>query len=196
MVWIGSFDATLSNHIKIARSALGDNGQPQGVIKTIHGRGYQFVAALHDIPQQADSSNKSKVTKKLPSVDSSSLLNRMAVVLLSTLSVAVVYLLLNSFTVEKSTSHDLKPTSVNIENRSIAILPFENLSVMENDNYFADGIHSDLLTQLSKLYDIKTIARSSVLHYRDTKKNLRTVGQELSVATILEGGVQRSAFRE
>jgi len=76
--------------------------------------------------------------------------------------------------------------------KSIAVLPFDNRSEQTQDQYFTDGIHDDLLTHISHIRDIKTISRTSVMGYRDTTKNLRTIGEELGVATILEGGVQRA----
>jgi TolB-like protein/cytochrome c-type biogenesis protein CcmH/NrfG len=76
--------------------------------------------------------------------------------------------------------------------KSIAVLPFDNRSESKNDAYFTDGIHDDLLTQISHIRDIKTISRTSVMAYKGTSKNMRTIGEELGVATILEGGVQRA----
>jgi len=79
---------------------------------------------------------------------------------------------------------------------SIAVLPFASRSTREEDIYFVDGIHDDILTQLSKLsvFD-KVISRTSTEQYRGTKKSLVQIGQELGVATILEGGVQRAGNR-
>jgi TolB-like protein len=76
--------------------------------------------------------------------------------------------------------------------KSIAVLPFENRSDQKEDQYFTDGIHDDLLTHISRIRDIKTISRTSVMAYRDTTKNMKQIGEELGVATILEGGVQRA----
>jgi TolB-like protein len=79
--------------------------------------------------------------------------------------------------------------------KSIAVLPLENLSREEATEPFTDGIHDDILTHLYKIGDLKVISRTSVLEYRDTKKNLREIADELGVATVLEGGVQRSGNR-
>ncbi|MCZ6911712.1 MAG: tetratricopeptide repeat protein [Proteobacteria bacterium] len=80
-----------------------------------------------------------------------------------------------------------------LDRRSIAVLPFANRSsVQDNAQYFADGIHDDLLTLLANLGSMKVISRTSVMEYRDTTKNMKTIGEELGVATILEGGVQRA----
>jgi len=76
--------------------------------------------------------------------------------------------------------------------RSVAVLPFDNRSAREEDQFFVDGIHDDILTQLARIGSMKVISRTSVMGYRDTDKNLRTIGEELGVATILEGGVQRA----
>ena len=78
---------------------------------------------------------------------------------------------------------------------SIAVLPFTNRSANEDDIYFTDGVHDDLLTQLTKIRAFKVISRTSVMEYRDTVKNLRQIGDELGVSTILEGAVQRSGDR-
>ena len=79
--------------------------------------------------------------------------------------------------------------------KSIAVLPFTNRSPDANDAYFTDGVHDDLLTQLAKIDAFSVISRTSVLEYRDTSKNLRQIGEELGVANIMEGAVQRSGSR-
>lgn len=78
------------------------------------------------------------------------------------------------------------------EDKSIAVLPFENRSSIEEDQYFTDGIHDDLLTHISRIRDIKTISRTSVMGYRSTTKGMPVIGEELGVSHILEGGVQRA----
>ena len=79
------------------------------------------------------------------------------------------------------------------ELRSIAALPFSNESAdEENAEFFANGIHDELLTQLAKIGSLKVISRTSVEEYRNTSRNMREIGQELGVATLLEGRVQRA----
>jgi TolB-like protein len=82
-----------------------------------------------------------------------------------------------------------------VDRRSVAAIPFENLSGDKANAPFTSGIHDDLLTQLSKIGSIKTISRRSVLQYRDTLKTVPEIAAELGVATILAGGVQRSGDR-
>lgn len=82
-----------------------------------------------------------------------------------------------------------------IDKNSIAVLPFANRSSDAEDIYFTDGIHDDLLTQLSKIDAFSVISRTSVMEYRDTTKNLRQIARELGVANVMEGSVQRAGDR-
>ena len=75
--------------------------------------------------------------------------------------------------------------------KSIAVLPFDNFSDSKQDRYFADGIQDDILTALSKISDLKVISRSSVMRYRDTKRDPRQIARDLNVANVLEGSVRR-----
>ena len=79
--------------------------------------------------------------------------------------------------------------------KSIAVLPFENLSDDMQNVYFADGIQDDVLSSLAKIADLKVISRTSVRQYRTGTRNLREIGQELGVAYILEGTVRRAGDR-
>jgi TolB-like protein/cytochrome c-type biogenesis protein CcmH/NrfG len=76
--------------------------------------------------------------------------------------------------------------------KSIAVLPFENLSDEKENAYFADGVQDDILTNLSKIGDLKVISRTSVMPYRGKTQNLRDIGKTLGVSNILEGSVRRS----
>ena len=76
--------------------------------------------------------------------------------------------------------------------KSIAVLPFQNLSDERENAYFADGIQDDVLTNLSKIGDLKVISRTSVMQYRGKATNVREIGKALGVSTILEGSVRRS----
>src|SRR5881296_2752858 len=77
--------------------------------------------------------------------------------------------------------------------RSIAVLPFENLSSDKENAYFAEGIQDEILTRLSKIADLTVISRTSTQHYKSTPENLREIAKQLGVAHILEGSVQKSA---
>jgi len=79
--------------------------------------------------------------------------------------------------------------------RSIAVLPFQNLSDEKENAYFADGVQDDLLTNLSKIGDLKVISRTSVMPYRASQSNAREIGKALGVGAILEGSVRRVGNR-
>src|SRR5881398_1299970 len=80
--------------------------------------------------------------------------------------------------------------------KSIAVLPFQSLSDEKENAYFADGMQDDILTNLSKISDLKVISRSSVMSYRgDAVRNAREIGKALGVATLLEGSVRRVGNR-
>jgi len=79
-----------------------------------------------------------------------------------------------------------------IVEKSIAVLPFENLSRDPDNAYFADGIQDEILTRLAKIADLKVISRTSTQHYKSAPDNLSEIGKQLGVAHILEGSVQKS----
>jgi len=78
---------------------------------------------------------------------------------------------------------------------SIAVLPLEDLSSNKDEEHFSDGIHDDILTQLAKIGDLKVIARTSVMQYKNTEMRISEIGEELGVDAILEGTVRRSGNR-
>jgi TolB-like protein/Tfp pilus assembly protein PilF len=82
-----------------------------------------------------------------------------------------------------------------VEAGSIAVLPLQNLSPDPDNQYFADGIHEDILTHLAKIDDFKVISRTSVLEYRDVERNIPEIAAELGVASVLEGSVRRDQDR-
>jgi len=79
--------------------------------------------------------------------------------------------------------------------KSIAVLPFANRSAREEDAFFAEGMHDDLLTQLAQIGDVRVISRTSVMRYAGSTKPIREIAAELGVGTVLEGGVQRAGNR-
>lgn len=181
-------DATLSNHIRAARAVLGDDGERQAIIKTVRGRGYQFVAELlseerdyvesrPDTPIDGDPDN---AHSNLPAKKFSK-----AVLALASICLLIIGLGFNKL----RTANEAEGTPQSI---SIAVLPFANRSNLQEDQYFSDGFHDDLLTQISQINSIKTISRTSVMGYRDTTKSVKLIGEELDVTHILEGGLQRA----
>jgi serine/threonine protein kinase/tetratricopeptide (TPR) repeat protein len=95
---------------------------------------------------------------------------------------------------DRAVSQSVAPA--NIPPKSIAVLPFRNLSEDKEDAFFADGIQDDLLTSLARIKGLKVVSRSSVASYRDLSgRKLRALAQELGVGAVLEGSVRRTANR-
>jgi TolB-like protein/Tfp pilus assembly protein PilF len=83
------------------------------------------------------------------------------------------------------------PVAPRADPKSLAVLPFANMSEEKNSAFFADGVHEDILTHLALIRELKVVSRTTVVQYRDSKKSLRQIGEELGVAYILEGSVRR-----
>ena len=98
----------------------------------------------------------------------------------------------NELSRKKNAGVEPPPFSSAISEKSIAVLPFENLSEDKSNAYFAEGIQDEILTRLSKIADLKVISRTSTQKYKSAPDNLREVGQQLGVANLLEGSVQKS----
>ena len=92
--------------------------------------------------------------------------------------------------------HRSTPAPLALLDKSIAVLPFENLSSDKENAYFTDGVQDEILTDLAKIADLKVISRTSVLQYKNgVARNLREIAQQLGVANVVEGSVQRSGNR-
>jgi len=89
-------------------------------------------------------------------------------------------------------STDVMPT---LETKSLAVLPFENLSTNEENEYFSDGLTEDIITQLSKINSLRVISRTSVLQYKENPKPVKEIAKELGITVVLEGSVRRVGDR-
>jgi len=108
----------------------------------------------------------------------------------------VVMLVLTGVVISAAAGFFLLPrVSAHKCDKSIAVLPFENLSDEKENAFFADGIQDDVLTNLSKVGDLKVISRTSVMPYRGKATNVREIGKALGVGAILEGSVRRNGNR-
>ena len=118
-----------------------------------------------------------------------------AVLLVSALALAIsfsVFYRRASPGVARSASGKSAAVGFPIVEKSIAVLPFENLSEDKANAYFAEGIQDEILTRLSKIADLKVISRTSTQHYKSAPENLSEIAKQLGVAHILEGSVQKS----
>jgi len=109
-------------------------------------------------------------------------------VIIGVMAVALLYFALNHDWGEDQGGRSIGTAS----GQSIAVLPFVNRSALEEDVFFVDGVHDDLLTLLSRLGDLKVISRTSVEKFRDTSLGIPELASQLGVATVLEGAVQRA----
>jgi TolB-like protein/Flp pilus assembly protein TadD len=108
----------------------------------------------------------------------------------------VIMLIATGVVISAATGFFLLPrVAAHKVDKSIAVLPFENLSDEKENAYFADGVQDDVLTNLSKISDLRVISRTSVMQYRGRPTNLREIGKALGVSNILEGSVRRSGNR-
>src|SRR5512132_3045404 len=121
------------------------------------------------------------------------------VLLVSAVALAIsfsVFYRRGSPAVARSSSGKATAVGLPIAEKSIAVLPFENRSEDKANAYFADGVQDEILTDLTKIADLKVISRTSVLQYKSgVARNLREIAQQLGVANVVEGSVQRSGNR-
>jgi len=173
-VWAGRAvtDDSITQCLMEIRAALGDESHSK--VKTLPRRGYLFDLPVSD----------TEPGFKSATVRSSFISSRKSVIALVAAGFALVLIL--GYLVWRP---GLSPS---ISDLSIAVLPFDNRSDREEDQFFTDGMHDDLLATIAKIGSIKVISRTSVMEYRDTIKKIPQIARELGVATILEGGIQRS----
>src|SRR5499433_2153666 len=113
--------------------------------------------------------------------------------IIGVLAIAGVLLLTARFVLRHGVN---ETTALQIAEKSIAVLPFENLSSEKENAYFTDGVQDEILADLAKIADLKVISRTSVMQYKTgVVRNLRKIGEELGVAHLVEGSVQRSGNR-
>lgn len=111
-------------------------------------------------------------------------------IVISLMALGIVFLVFDNYVFKT----EIEPDPDVAYRQSLAVIPFANRSAAEeNAEFFADGVHDELLTRLSRISDLRVISRTSVMEYRNTSKNLRQIGEELEVGSILQGSVQRAA---
>lgn len=163
-------DATLSNHIQAARMALGDDGKSQHTIKTVHGRGYQFVAEINDLTQTSSSKTLVK-----------------ALIYLAVFTTLIFGL----YTSLRKTNTLVQRSNTITEKKSIAVLAFLDLSPEHNQEYFSDGMSEEILNKLAQVPDLRVISRTSSFYYKDKELTANEIGKQLNVSHILEGSVRK-----
>ena len=210
-VWPDSIveENNLSQNISSLRRILGETPGAHRYIVTVPGRGYRFVAEVRAPQEAIEPQNESKTAGLTPaaSKDAPSTVLRdshppypavrrnlwlLLLPILAVLALGSVGLFFWRSEPPKS-AHSLGgPATFAISEKSIAVLPFENLSGNPENAYFADGIKDEILTRLSKIAALKVISRTSTQKFKSAPENVHEIARQLGVANILEGSVQKS----
>jgi TolB-like protein/DNA-binding winged helix-turn-helix (wHTH) protein len=182
------FDHSLHNAIARLREVLGDSADRPRYIETLPRRGYRFIAPVRagDLPVPSSSAT-SAPPADLPG---HLRLSKSHALLLTTVFAVVVI----SIVLWLARTGGV-PTSAAPRLNSIAVLPLANLSGDPSEDFFADGMTDQLITDLAKVGSLRVISRTSVLQYKGTKKGLPEIAKELHVDAIVEGSVIRSGRR-
>ena len=179
----------LSQRMKTLRHSLGDDPNEPIYIESVRGEGFRLVPEVRIRPPQTTSHATVLTGPRI-------FLASLVVILAGTLTWFAIDRANLTGVETVTTGADSATADASVAPRerqpAIAVLPFANLSDDPSNLFFTDGIHDDLLTRISRIQDIKTISRTSVMTYRDSEKKLGVIAKELGVSTILEGGVQRS----
>jgi TolB-like protein/DNA-binding winged helix-turn-helix (wHTH) protein/Tfp pilus assembly protein PilF len=210
-VWPDSIveENNLSQNISTLRHVFGENPGSHRFIVTVPGRGYRFVAdvkARQDYggPEEiSESASQTETDQVVSAAQSNQPVGRrnLRAILLTTSAVLALSLVVLFFWRSRAqnlvASAVASSASMAIPEKSIAVLPLENLSDEKDNAFFADGIQDDILTSLAKIRDLKVISRVSASQYRGAgaARNLREIAGALGVAHILEGSVRRAGNR-
>ncbi|MHB8217830.1 MAG: tetratricopeptide repeat protein [Candidatus Sulfotelmatobacter sp.] len=196
----GDFDQALNIAIGKLRGALGDSAENPRFIETLPKRGYRFIADVSvagaDVPPKLPgSTSEEQLTTKLEhqvpdvglSVASPAPKSRFRPTRRFIVAVAIVlsFALLAVWLLRLPSR---APTAI----RSLAVLPLENLSGDASQNYFADGMTDELITDLAQISALRVISRTSVMVYKGARKPLPQIARELNVDAVVEGTVLRS----
>lgn len=165
------------------REALGDDSHHPTYIETIAKRGYRLIAPVRFVGDEDGGPDAPELISKTAGGDRRKIFALTGLLGMALLVVAYQYM-------NGAPTQDLPAAE-----RSIAVLPFVDLSPDGDQEYFADGIAEDLLNALAKVPQLKVTGRTSSFTFRDRNENLRAIGKVLGVAHILEGSVRRDGAR-
>jgi len=201
-VWDGRAvsDEPLTHCIAALRRALGDSPKDPRYIQTIPRRGYRLICAVDSLlhsPLGEDSNPGNESNGRKTWLQSRR--SRVAVVAVFGLILVPAVFLAVRFNMN-TTQMQLQPTvdgTIIAERppRSVAVLPFVNMSPDPDQEYFADGLSEELLNLLAEVPELKVIARTSSFAFKGKNEDIRVIGQVLGVTTVLEGSVRKSGDR-
>jgi TolB-like protein/DNA-binding winged helix-turn-helix (wHTH) protein/Tfp pilus assembly protein PilF len=193
----GDFDQALNIAIGKLRSALGDSAENPRFIETLPKRGYRFIADVSVLDAAGRPKRPGSVAGDLPATEPEHTPQGAGVVVAPNrrlwptrgVIVAVALVLsLSILSVWLFRSRGSAPAGI----RSLAVLPLENLSGDASQNYFADGMTDELITDLAQISALRVISRTSVMAYKGARKPLPQIARELNVDAVVEGTVLRS----
>jgi TolB-like protein/DNA-binding winged helix-turn-helix (wHTH) protein/Tfp pilus assembly protein PilF len=182
------FDHSLHNAIARLREVLGDSAETPRYIETLPRRGYRFIAPVEGVGFQTP-------TRSAPPEQASEPPGELIRAKSRTFLAASLFTLLvigSAFWLARPGTHG---TNAAPGLDSIAVLPLENLSGNPSEEFFADGVTDQLITDLAEIGSLRVISRTSVMRYKATKKSLPETARELNVQAIVEGSVVRSGQR-
>jgi TolB-like protein/DNA-binding winged helix-turn-helix (wHTH) protein/Flp pilus assembly protein TadD len=195
----GDFDQALNIAIGKLRIALGDSAESPRFIETLPKRGYRFIADVSVVDTDGRPKRQEPVAGDPPATDPGPKIQGIGLavapqrrllptrwIIAALALVVIVSLAILSVWVFRSRAP--APTGI----RSIAVLPLENLSGDASQNYFADGMTDELITDLAQISALRVISRTSVMVYKGARKPLPQIARELNVDAVVEGTVLRS----
>lgn len=180
-----TYDA-LTNAIIKLRKALGDEARNPHYIETLSKSGYRLIADVRPGKARPEDPSGEGLAPRRPGY---------RLVLGVTLLVAAALAAWLALIPDEPTTTDAGVQATVQTPPGIAVLPFDNLGAVPEQDYFADGITEDLITDLSKLAGLRVVARNSAFAYRGSQEDERRIARELGVNYVLKGSVQRSADR-
>jgi TolB-like protein/class 3 adenylate cyclase len=124
----------------------------------------------------------------IPGIKSTRFIRILTLIILAIILLAGIVFIKNRF---MDSSNEVRVQTSDITDKSIAVLPFQNLSDNPDEEYLADGITEDIITQLAKIKSFRVISRTSVMQFKNTSVSVEKIGRELGVSLILEGSIQR-----
>jgi len=196
----GDFDQAVNIAIAKLRSALGDSAENPRYIETIPRRGYRFIADVSVVNADAPTQRPESPAADLPGTESEHQLRSSGLTIAAkrqwptrrvTAAMALLVLSLLILAVWLVRLHSRPSMGI----RSLAVLPLDNFSGDPSQDYFADGMTDELITDLAQISALRVISRSSVMVYKGAHKPLPEIARELNVDAVVEGSVQRSGER-
>lgn len=193
------FDHSLHNAISRIREVLGDSAETPRYIETLPRRGYRFIGPVQDFHKPPEAAETREQTTPPAALETGEQIIQPASLVTSPKRsghlVLVLCALLTLGLVAWTAWRFIHPKAAASPIRSIAVLPLKNFSGDPSEEFFADGITDQLITDIAKVGSLRVVSGTSVMQYKGTKKDLPEIARELNVDAIVEGSISRSGQR-